>query len=145
MIGLTIEQAKQGFFDRAAVLARMDKATLRALSKFGAFVRRRAKSSIRKRKRISDPGQPPSSHVGYVKDFLFFVAEPQLKNVVIGPAKLNGTKSTTALASLEHGGRSLVMRKGKARTILVRPRPFMKPAFDAELPQAAYLWQNGLR
>lgn len=59
-----LEAAKGNFFDRKAVLAAVDKATLRVLSKFGAFVRRRAKSSIRKRKKASPPGQPPSSHSG---------------------------------------------------------------------------------
>src|SRR5690606_6172596 len=49
------------FFDRKAVTSRVDKATRKVLSRFGAFVRRTARSSIRKRKKTSQPGSPPSS------------------------------------------------------------------------------------
>ena len=77
------------FFDSPKVLSAVDKATRQVLSKFGAFVRRSAKSSIRKRKRISSPGQPPSSHSGFLKKFIWFGYEPGSKSVVIGPAALN--------------------------------------------------------
>ena len=43
MIGFEI---KRMFFDRQAVISKVDAATRRVLSKFGAFVRRSAKSSI---------------------------------------------------------------------------------------------------
>jgi hypothetical protein len=85
-----IEQAKAWFFDRAKVLNAADKAKVKALSKMGAFVRRSAKSSIRKRKAASQPGNPPSSHTGLLKDNIFFSYEPARGgNVVIGPTALN--------------------------------------------------------
>ena len=142
MIGLNLIEAKQGFFDRPKVQRSMDRATLRAVSRFGAFVRQRAKTSIRKRKAISSPGQPPSSHLGLIRQ-IFFAAEAQ-GNVVIGPMLLR-RQSPTALASLEHGGQSLIMRQGKPMEVMIRPRPFMRPAFDAELSKAPKLWENQLR
>jgi hypothetical protein len=53
---------KDFFFDRQSVIDRMTKANRRALSKVGAFIRRRARSSLRRRKRRSQPGSPPSVH-----------------------------------------------------------------------------------
>lgn len=65
MINLTFKEAKAGFFDRARVMEAVDKATKKVLSRFGAYVRTRAKTSIRKgRGRTSEPGRPPYSHVG---------------------------------------------------------------------------------
>jgi len=65
-------EIKQLFFDSPKVVRAVDRTTRRVLSKFGAFVRRTARSSIRKRKRISEPGSPPSSHSGLLKKFIFF-------------------------------------------------------------------------
>jgi hypothetical protein len=149
MIGMKLAAAKGGFFDSAKVQRSMDANTRRALSKFGAFVRRRAKSSIRKRKGISPAGSPPSSHTGLLRSNIFFVAETEKNNVVIGPILLNGTKSPTALQALEHGGQTLIMgrgkNKGKMVPAIVEARPFMQPAFEIEIEKAPYLWENGLR
>ena len=57
-----IEAVKRTFFDRAAVQDAVDKATVRALSKMGAFHRRAQKSLVRYRKKVSEPGKPPSAH-----------------------------------------------------------------------------------
>ena len=79
------------FFDRRAVLSRVDAATQSVLSRFGAFVRQAARTSIRFRKKPSEPGQPPSSHTGLLRRFIFFSYEPRQRSVVIGPARLNKT------------------------------------------------------
>ena len=89
MIGMKLSKAKLSFFDSKAVTGAVDKATRRVLSRFGAFVRRGAKSSIRKRKRVSKPGEQPSSHTGLLKKFIFFGYDRSRSSVVIGPARLN--------------------------------------------------------
>lgn len=55
-MGLTIEGAKSQFFDRSVVGRAVDKAKKRNLSMAGAFVRRRARQSMKKvrRKRLSE-------------------------------------------------------------------------------------------
>jgi len=73
MIGMKF---KQMFFTSKAVLSATDRATRRVVSRFGAYVRRAAKSSIRKRKRISCPGKPPSSHTGLLKRFKAHTRRP---------------------------------------------------------------------
>lgn len=130
-----IAQITELFFDRDRVVRSMDRATRKALSKFGAFVRTRARSSIRSRKGTSQPGKPPRSHTGLLKRFLFFSYEPSVANVVIGPAKLNtGTKAPELL---EHGGTD-----SRGRTYAARP--FMGPAFAREVPNAPELFENAM-
>ena len=143
MIGVTINQAKGMFFDRKAVSGAVDRAERRVLSRFGAFVRRGARSSIRRRKRISEPGQPPSSHTGLLKRNIFFLYEPLRSSVVIGPVLLG--KGTDAPRLLEHGG--VVTRRKRKRRVRVKykPRPFMGPAFEREKPKLPKMWRDSVR
>lgn len=122
----------QWFFDRAEVKARIDPAVRKALSKVGAFVRTRARTSIRTRKAVSAPGSPPSSHTGTLKKLIYFSFDPQAKSVVIGPT-LGGSESG-APAALEYGGTAVVKDGAKSRTVSYQPRPYMAPALAAELP-----------
>jgi hypothetical protein len=151
----TVKQAKDWFFDRSHVLNAMGKETARVMSKFGAFVRRDAKGSIRRRKRASAPGQPPSSHTGLLRDFIFFASDTLAKSVVIGPARLNGRGIAPAL--LEYGGKRVdiarlitVKTKGggtrqvtiPAGTRSYAPRPFMQPAFDLNIKKMDRIWSG---
>jgi hypothetical protein len=146
MIGLGVDQAKGLFFDSRGVQAATTRAERRVLPRFGAYVRRSARSSIRKRKRTSAPGQPPSSHTGLLKRFIFFAYEPRHRSVVIGPVRLN-QKTGEALPALEHGGRvRIVSRKCRRRkTVTIRPRPFMGPAFEREKTGLSAMWRDSIR
>lgn len=143
MIDLRI---KEMFFDRRAVLSAVDRATREVLSKFGAFVRQTARNSIRKRKKPSPPGQPPSSHVGTLRRLIFFGYDPARKSVVIGPAPI-GSGQAEAPGLLEFGGsaRRQRRRSGRVVTARYRPRPFMGPAFEKEKNQLPELWQNSIK
>ena len=143
MIGMKINQVKGLFFDRAAVTNAADRAERRVLSRFGAFVRRGARSSIRRRRSVSQPGSPPSSHTGLLKRNIFFVYERQRSNVVIGPILLN--KATDAPALLEHGGSVTRRRRKKRVRMTYRPRPFMGPAFEREKPKLPQMWRDSVR
>ena len=136
---------KQFFFDAKTVTSRVDSATRKVLSKFGAFVRRTAKSSIRKRKKPAPPGQPPSSHTGLIKKFIFFGYEPANQNVVIGPVRLSQKGRGEAPHLLEYGGTGTVERRGKRKRAKVRPRPFMGPAFEKEQPKLPAMWRDSVR
>jgi hypothetical protein len=143
VVGLKFKQAQAAFFDRQKVTKAVSRSERRVLSKFGAFVRRGAKSSIRKRKSVSQPGRPPSSHTGLLRKMIFFVYEPSRSSVVIGPIELN--RGTDAPRLLEHGGQ-VVRRQGKQRTRMVyRPRPFMGPALERELPKLPAMWRDSVR
>ena len=142
MVGLKFTRL---FFDRKAVISRVDKATRKVLSRFGAFVRQTARKSIRKRKKTSEPGQPPSSHTGLLKRFIFFGFDPQKSSVVIGPQRLSQKGRGAAPALLEHGGKTMLKRRGKRVKAKVRQRPFMGPAFEKEQPQLPALWRNSVK
>lgn len=142
MIGFEI---KKLFFDRQAVISKVDAATRRVLSKFGAFVRRSAKSSIRKRKKPAPPGQPPSSHTGLLKKFIFFGYDAARQSVVIGPTRLNQKGRGEAPPLLEYGGKATLVRRGKKKRVTYPARPYMGPAFEKEKPQLPAMWRGSVR
>ncbi len=108
------------FLDRANVQDAIGKARARALARQGAFVRRRWKSNVlRRRKRVSSPGSPPSIHsrdqVATLKNILFYY-DASTRTVVVGPVKLNqrnltpsGSISVPAL--LEFGGTARIQEE----------------------------------
>lgn len=138
-----IKAATKLFFDRDAVRDAVDKGTRRALSKFGAYVRTRSRSSIRKRKKISDPGKPPSSHEGSLRKLILFAFDAANKSVVIGPVPF---AKGEAPALLEYGGTvNRTTKSGERRTLFYRPRPYMGPAYKAELLKAAQVFKNAIK
>ena len=145
MIGLDF---KRMFFDTKTVRSKTDKATRRVLSKFGAFVRQTAKRSIRKRKKTSEPGKPPSSHTGLLKKFIYFGFDVVRRSVVIGPVRLTRKGRGEAPSVLEYGG-TVTMRSrrraGKKRRAHIRPRPFMGPAMEKEKQQLPALWRDSVK
>lgn len=129
-------RVKDLFFDSPRVARAMKPARRKALSKAGAFIRRRARSLIRKRKRVSEPGSPPSSHSGEPNlRTIFFAYDPGSDSVVVGPVLLHGGRgSPTVPALLEFGGETRVRRRRrKPYTARYRPRPFMGPALELEV------------
>jgi hypothetical protein len=146
MIGLHLIPAPGGFFDSRKVEQAATRKTRAVLMRFGAFVRTRARSSIRQRRAISAPGQPPSGHVGALRKFILFDVDMKRRSVIIGAALLPGMVGR-APASLEHGGPSAgtVHRKRgtEQRPIVVRERPFMGPSMEIEKQKSLPgLWQT---
>ncbi len=166
-MALDIKAYSRFFFDRAEVRDAVDRGTRRALSKFGAFVRRRARTSIRKKKGISEPGKPPNSHLGLLRKGILFAFDPSAKSVVIGPVPMSKPNGVPEL--LEKGGtvpgngreiwvtntpgrnaQGQFVSKGKTRVVLdgnlvYRPRPYMGPAYQAELPKAPQMFKDAIR
>lgn len=145
MIGMDFKSAKAVFFDRQAVISKVDAASRKVLSKFGAFVRRSAKSSIRKRKKPAPPGSPPSSHTGLLKKFIFFGYDTDARSVVIGPTRLNQKGRGEAPPLLEYGGKTTLKRRGKRKRTTYKARPYMGPAFEKEKPQLPAMWRDSVR
>ncbi len=163
----------QFFLDRQEVVDRIGKANRRAMSKVGAFIRRRARSSLRRRKRPSLPGQPPSVHsrsnVATLKNILF-AYDPGNETLVVGPVRLNQSSlfgpqlgTATVPQILEFGDTVKIreVRVGKSWRTGVRrvrpgqprrvraaryaPRPFMGPALDAERDHIPDAWSGSVR
>jgi len=135
------------FFDRPKVQRSVDRAKRRNLSKAGAFVRQRTRSSIRKRKRSSRPGEPPSSHTGLLRRFILFGYDRQRESVVVGPV---GFRRSKAPRVLEFGGRTTVEtrrpgRRRKKRTVRIAARPYMRPALEKERSNLPAVWRNSVK
>ncbi len=138
------------FFTAAPVVRAVDRATRKVLSKFGAFVRQRAKTSIRPKKgRGSAPaGSPPYSHTGLLRRFIYFGYDPRKRSVVIGPARFKERSPygpTTVPEILEEGGVVQAREDGKRVTRRFGGHPYMGPAFEAEKPNLPALWANSVK
>ena len=136
------------FFTAKPVINAVGRARRRVLSKAGAFIHRRARSSIRKRRRSARPGEPPSSHVGLLKRFLYFAYDFGTQSVVIGPARLGGRRpygNVTVPEVLEEGGNVTAAGHGKRRRRRYAPHPYMGPAYAAERPNLARHWADEVR
>ena len=147
MIGFKLRTMQSHFFDSAKVISAAGRAKRKVLSKFGAFVRRTAKSSIRKRKKTSSPGSPPTNRTGLLKKFIFFGYIPESQSVVVGPIKLNSKIGETPRV-LEFGGKTTVVKRGakskSKKTVSIAARPYMNPAMNKELPKLSDMWKNSI-
>ena len=137
------------FFDAPAVTNALDKAARKVLSRFGAYVRRTARTSIRKSKKISEPGKPPRSHTGLLRQFIFFAHDPETQGVVIGPERLN-SKIGDVPEVLEYGGTTTIAtyRRRKVvgkRVVRIAARQFMHPALTKELPGLPAMWADSVK
>lgn len=158
------------FFDREKVIRAMDRASRRALSKAGAYIRTSARSSIKTRayNTHSKPGDPPFDHTGFalqrenkrrkragqqklvrkktaynqgLKAILFGYDEAA-NSVVIGPLRFGGGGGkSTVPHTLEHGGQAVIGSGNRRRAISIAPRPFMGPALRKELPNLPAKWR----
>lgn len=138
---------KDLFFDRQTVVRAVDKARREVLSRAGAFIRTRARTSIRTRKGSAPPGRPPHAHTGLLKRFIFFGYDPASDSVVIGPARIN--RSSGAPRTLEFGGTAIVLRRRRGRLVRekvrIKPRPFMGPALEKERAKLPKVWGDSVR
>jgi len=142
------------FFDDRRVIRAMDPVRRRALSHAGGYARTVARRSIRKRKRTSEPGHPPSSHTGLLRKLIYYAYDRVSDSVVVGPVPFGRGEAPSLL---EHGGtvvsrRVRTFRGGAGRDrrgrytqgevnrieagtrMVYRPRPFMGPALEKTAP-----------
>lgn len=102
----------RGFFDRAKVMSRMADAKREALADAGAWIRTVARNSIRRRKRRSFAGEPPTNRTGILKKFLYFAFDFVRNTMVVGPVPTGQVffdgdgrpVKGTVPGVLEHGG-----------------------------------------
>lgn len=95
------------FFDRPHIERRVNQANRRNLNHAGGLVRKIAKNSMRRRKRSSEPGTPPSAHAesgspASLKNILYGYddqAGDGRGGVIVGPVFLN---------QLQYSGRNLM-------------------------------------
>jgi hypothetical protein len=103
------------FFDRQKILDMVEAKTAKALTRIGALVRKIAQRSMRKRKKVSSPGEPPSAHEGGLRRNIYFAYDPASTTVVIGPTPYNMRSYV-----FEGGGKGRNFIKGAVPSILER-------------------------
>ena len=139
---------KDMFFDRERVLKQIRQEDARRLSKAGAYIRQRAITSMRRRKRSARPGSPPSVHsrdaFASLRNILFALSS-DWESVVIGPRgipsmRLRGASVATVPELMEKGGAARV----RGRRVRYAKFPFMRPALEKEVAAGTIgsLWVN---
>jgi len=121
------------FFSSPNVLKAMGDATYRTFLRFGQYVRKTARHSIRSRPGPSAPGEPPHSHTGLLKAGTLYSFDPAERSVVVGPARLRGRQTygpVTVPELMEHG---------------YEARPYMAPAFEAGEKKLDEFWRGSVR
>jgi hypothetical protein len=166
-------RVKSWSFNDERVLKAVARAREWKMAQAGAFIRQASKTSIRKRKKISEPGHPPSSHEGTLRQRIVFGYDKHADSVVIGPTPTNQIffnhdcrpVTGTVPSVLEYGGsitiwevfkygewsradlrshRNLAGYKMRYRKVRISARPFMRPAFEEEMPKLEKLWANSV-
>ena len=107
------------YFERTKVVDRVRTGEVRALTRESAFTRKVARSSIRKRKRASAPGTPPSSHIGRLKNLLYYAIERNRQvSSVIGPTLWGNPRGSAPVPHiLEYGGTTVTNKRRRIRKI----------------------------
>jgi hypothetical protein len=145
MIGVKYKQTPRDPFTGPRVVFPIKRGLAKVFGHFGGWVRKTARRSMPKRKKLSRPGQPPSAHTGAIKNLILYAYDDHARSVVIGP--ILGSSRSGAPAALEWGGISrMTAGKRQGEKIRIQPRPYMTPAFEKGttllLPK---LWQNSIK
>jgi len=137
---MDIASFKKSFFDVKAVADKIDPAVKRALSKIGAYTRRRDKSSLKYLDGPAAKGKPPHVHrrkrftrkkttkgvasqqaASPLRELIFFGYDDATKSVVIGPATYSSKQGPA----------------GSLPAKIEEQHPHLGPAFAIERTRAA--------
>lgn len=163
MLRFNVKAAKGQFFDRLKVIEALDAVALKGLSKFGAFVRRTARSSMRKARRKRESELSPKERVLWNIRARVARAEGrpepprpyQHSKPGEPPRTIVGLVKRHLYFAYDAEARSVVIgparlskttnplrtleEGGTVRTnkgsVRVDARPYMRPAFHKDLPQ----------
>jgi hypothetical protein len=89
----------------------------------------------------SEPGQPPRSIWGQLREHIYFAYDEKTRSVVTGPAILNGTDGSVPHV-LEYGGQIESRRLG--RNVTIEARPFARPSLEEEADNFPELFRQML-
>lgn len=135
MIGVTLDRVKF-MFDKKPLQTAAERFTQRLLGRFGAYTRTIQRNSLKRARghEVSQPGNPPLRHTGAqvdIKDTVFFVVDPERKEVVIGMVllRIHSSGRPAMPGILESGGSTWITSHGKTATVTIEARPSAHPAF----------------
>jgi len=120
--------------DIPKVLRKARRANIENLGHAGASIRLTAKRSIRKSANPAEPGRPPKTRRGRLRNSIRFAVERNRQRVLIGPDQRIVGQSGRAH---EFGGRYRKQRYPK--------RPFMGPALTKTKDRLPKYWAGSIR
>jgi len=130
MIGATIKT----MFNSLLVERKAKDGSIQALDHAAAAIRLTARRSIRRSDKYSDPGTPPNTRKGQLREAILYAVEKDRGAAVIGPTyDMMGVSATAH----EFGG----MYMGSHYPA----RPFMGPALEAIQPRLPDFWQGSVK
>ena len=173
MIGLSIRQAQGLFFDRQAVTRAVSRSERKVLSRFGAYVRTSARSSIRpaRRKNLSELTPEEQRRYRMRVRIARQLGRPRPKLPLAHSRPGEPPRSITGLLrrflyfAFDPSRRSVVIgparissgsgapetlehggfTKRGSRRVRIDARPYMGPALEREQVQLPALWRNSVR
>lgn len=154
---------KGSFFDRPEIQRRVEKMKLRAMRKFGAYVRTVAQRSLRYAKnKHSKPGEPPKVHttanysrlkinkktgkavrkaLSPLRDLIFFSFDQSRDSVVIGPIGFKTKNRVPVPQLLEHGGEMMGLpKKRRLRGLASQAGKPVNVRVPVRLEPRPYMW-----
>lgn len=165
-MAFSLKAAKAAFFDTEKVRKATDRGTRKALSKFGAFVRQRDKSSLKYKTGKADAGNPPHVHrnsgftrtkknragaeskqkASPLRELTLFAYDEVRRSVLIGAAAFRSPVGEGLIPrTVEEGGTGPFLSRGKIKQGVFKPHPHLGPAFRAELPKAPQMFKDIIR
>lgn len=99
---------------------------------------RRGTAELEARSRGSSPGEPPLAHEREALRKIYYAWDSAKRVEVIGPTLFAGKKGSKGVPELHEKGGTTTVNGKPAR---YPPRPFMRPALAAKLPELPELWK----
>ena len=128
------------------LLERMSSSARKALTEQGRYLRTVAQRSISTKGGVSQPGHPPRSITGLLRNFLFWAYDPTAASVVVGPAAFRANATVPCI--LEEGGDEMahvkVGTKWQNKVVHIAARPYMAPALVISQQRLPEYWANNL-
>ena len=130
MIGATIKT----MFNSLTVERKAKDGSIQALDHAAAAIRLTARRSIRRSAKYSDPGTPPNTRKGQLREAILYAVEKENATAVIGP-----TFEAVGLSATAHefGGEYMGDR--------YPARPFMGPALEVIRPRLPGFWEGSVK
>ncbi len=102
----------------------------KSLGHIGGYCRRVMRNSIKEGSGHAPMNSPPLSHMGLLKDFIYYAVDKADLTVTIGPAKINRPGRTPEV--LEYGGPSTIKvgfgANEHLEDVYIPARPYARPA-----------------
>lgn len=118
------------FFTASNIVMALDAAERKQLGRIGAYIRRGAIWSLRRRKKPAPPGKPPSVHSRHVFATLrniLYVYRASTHSVIVGPVGIGKHTDGKTVPEIHEHGATIRLRQWQPKGDDLRKKMGMKP------------------